>query len=220
MNTITIQDLKQASWAVLYAWCVGKTTLATTDSLYHTTIAMSRVLVEHWIGIIHGWYEDGKWWGTMQGYAQWASIAITEYGMHPAYNIWIPESRFDAKRWVEDRTWYNTQFCTPQENMDLRCGLLIDSVDFLVVNQLAGNWTLREVFTAYERNDIHKPNNLDEWKIMPIVFFWKNWKKLFEVLWSQFALGTSLEEDENLFFVESMEEYERVILAIKKKLLG
>lgn len=209
-HTTNIREL-QKKWPDLYAGCVWKTTLATDHPLYTQSVRMAEILVSHGVGIIHGGYEDGKWWWTMQAYAQWASHIIKQKGLDPSYNIWVPEARFDAKWWVQDRTKFDTVFCDPQPHMDQRCGTIIDASDMLVVNPLAGNGTIREVFTWYERNDIHKPNNLWQWKIWPMILFWDHWKELFTLLDNNFAIGTRLKDDSNMYFVNSLEEFEEVV---------
>lgn len=213
-----IVEFQKESWADFYAWCVWKTSLAKDHELYALTVRIAEILVENNIGIVHWWYEDGKWWWTMQAYAEWASNIIKKRNLSKFYNIGIPENRFDKKRGIQDRTKFDTQFTDPLLHMDMRCGVIIDSVDFLVVNPLAWNWTLREVFTMYERNDIHRPSNLWEWKISPIVFYWENWKQLFDVLNSEFATWVKVSEDQNLFFVNSIEEFEQTVIFLKKSL--
>jgi len=202
------------NWPDYYAACVWKTTLAVENPLYDQTVRMAEIFVSLGIGIIHGGYEDGRWWWTMQAYAQWASNIIKQKWLDPSYNIWVPEARFDAKWWVQDRTKFDTVFCDPQPHMDLRCGTMVDASDFLVVNSLAGNWTLREVFTRYERNDIHKPNNLWKGKIWPMILFWDHRKELFYILDDKFAIGTPLSEDKNIFFVNSLRQFEDVMKSL------
>lgn len=213
-----IYDLQQKSWADFYAWCIWKTSLQKNSETYNLTVRLAEILVENNIWILHWWYEDGKWGGTMQAYAEWAKNIIEKKRLSRYYNIWIPEDRFDQKRWISDRTKFDTQFVEPLLHMDIRCGVLVDACDFLVVNPLAGNWTLREVFTMYERNDIHRPWNLGEWKISPIVFYWANWKKLFNILNSDFATGIKVHEDKNLFFVESIPEFKETVTHLKNTL--
>lgn len=214
-----IDDIKKQSWAILYAWCIGKTSVSNESDIYKTTVKIAEILVENNIWIIHWWYEDWKWWWIMQAYAEWANNIIKRNNLNNFYNIWVPESRFDEKRWIQDRTKFDTYFVDPLPHMDIRCGVLIDSSDFLVVNSLAWNWTLREVFTMYERNDIHKPWNLWTWKISPIIFFGNNRKILFNTLNEHFAIWTKIKEDKNLFFVETIEEFTQTIKNLKNKFL-
>jgi len=214
-HSSNISELQENSWANFYAWCVWKTSLSNNSNEYKTTVRLSEILLENNIWIVHWWYEDGKWGGTMQAYAEWANNIIRKNNLSKYYNIWIPEDRFDRKRWVQDRTKFDTQFTDPLLHMDIRCGVLIDACDLLVVNQLAWNWTLREVFTMYERNDIHRPWNLWKGKISPIVFYWENWKNLFDVLNNEFVTWIKVNEDKNLFFVNSIPEFEKTIRDIK-----
>ena len=214
-----IRDLQKKSWRKYRAACVWKTTLSPDTQEYKTTVRMAEILLEEWFWVIHGWYEDGKWWGTMQAYAHWANNIIMRDGLSSCCNIWVPEERFDLKWWVQDRTKHNTTFCDPLPHMDPRCGVIVDACHVMVVNEFAWNWTLREVFTMYERNDIHKPSNLGEWAIKPIIFYGDNWKNLFTLLDAQFKIGTPLSQDENLFFVNNLEDFHSVLLVVKSRLL-
>lgn len=214
-----ITDLQKKSWASLFAWCIGKTSLSVDDPQYATIVQLGEILVDYDIGIIHGWYEDGSWWWVMQAFAQWASQSIKRNHRNIYYNIWVPEQRFTDKRWEESYTKFDTQFTDPLPHMDIRCGVVVDAIDILVVSPVAWNGTLREVFTMYERNDIHRPSNLWYGKITPIIFYGDNWKNLFHLLDDQFALGTSVSDDKNLYFVNSIEQFTQAVIEIKNILI-
>lgn len=211
----TITEFKQLSGVIRFASVLGKSTIDSQSEEYKTIEHFTEVLLKNGYGIIHGGYAGG----AMQATSDAANGYITEHSLSPYLNIGVPQKQHDG---LWDRV-VGATFTEVSEDIYHRLKL-VTSGDIAVICPLGGDGTeLEETIVFHEnvvRAGMNKYGGAHE-KMTPLIFFQtKNgtdWKKLIQI--KLVTLDTSvksIDEYDWLYFVNTIEEFEKVLQEIGK----
>lgn len=215
MNTIT--QFKQLSGASKFASVLGKSTIDSEREEYKMIEQATEALLKYGYGIIHGGYAGG----AMSATSDTAQRYIVEHGLSPYLNIGVPQKQHDG---LWDRV-ENASFTEVADDIYGRIKA-VTSGDIAVICPLGGDGTELEETIVFHENIVkmgmNKYGGKNE-KMTPLIFLQTtkgtNWKKLIETKLS--LLDTSvktIEEYKWLYFVDSVEDFEKVITTINHQI--
>ncbi len=212
-----IQELKEKSGAKLFASVLGKSTIQKESEEYQAISRFTEILLENGYGIIHGGYAGG----AMSATSDSANNYIAKHNLSSYLNIGVPQKQHDG---LWERV-VGAQFLETAEDIFHRLKV-VTSGDIAVICPLGGDGTeLEETIVFHEnivRAGMNKYGGHNE-KMTPLVFFQtKNgtdWKMLIETKMKTLDTSAkSISDYDWLYFVNSFDEFEKIILEIKKSL--
>lgn len=210
----SINELKQQSGAVHFASVLGKSTINPASEEYKVIGQFTEVLLRNGYGIIHGGYAGG----AMSATSDSANGYIAKHNLSPFLNIGVPQVEHDGlwERVTE------ASFTDVAEDIFTRLKI-VTSGDISIICPLGGDGTELEETIVFHENVVRAGMNKyggHNKKMTPLIFFQtKNgtdWKKLIETKLS--ILDTSVKDINEypwLYFVNSIEEFEKVIVNLK-----
>ena len=215
--SMTISELKQKSGAKLFASILGKSTISKESEEYATISRFSEILLENGYGIIHGGYTGG----AMSAASDSANHYINKHNLSQCLNIAVPQKQHD-NLWERVR---EAQFTDTAEDIFQRLKI-VTSGDIAIVCPQGGDGTELEETIVFHENVIHEEMNKHgghNEKVTPLIFFQtKNgtdWKCLIETKIKVLdILVKNMSDYKWLHFVNSFEEFEKIIKDIKKEL--
>lgn len=211
-----IDLLKQKSGAKAFASMFGKSTVDKEHDAYKFTEKITEVLISNGYGVLHGGYSGG----IMSAVSDTANKLIAEKGLPQELNIGVPQDEHDG---LWDRV-DTASFVDPAEDIFARLKL-VTSGDIAVVCPLGGDGTELEEMTVYHENvvreGIKKYSNKETKSPIPLIFIQipngTNWKKIIEAKMTYLDTSTKNIQDVSwLYFVESVDDFEKLIISLKK----
>lgn len=210
----TINEMKELSGALKFASVLGKSTINSDREEYKFIEQATEVLLRYGYGIIHGGYAGG----AMSATSDTAHRYITKHNLSPYLNIGIPQKQHDG---LWDRV-ENASFTEVTSDIYDRLRI-VTSGDVAVICPLGGDGTELEETIVFHENVVkagmNKYGGANE-KMTPLIFLQTkegtDWKTLIQTKLS--ILDTSvkdIKEYDWLYFVDSIEEFEKVLENIK-----
>lgn len=205
----TIQELKEKSGVKFFASILGKSTIDSNSEEYKAIEKITEILINTNFGVIHGGYGGG----AMTAVNDQANALIAEKGLPQERNIGVPQVEHEGL-WARVE---GAAFVDAAEDIFQRLKI-VTSGDIVVICPLGGDGTELEETIVFHENIIRQ--NLGN-KPTPIIFFQTqngtDWKKLIETKLQVLATSIkSIEECQWLYFVNSFDEFERIVVEIKQ----
>lgn len=210
----TINEMKELSGARKFASVLGKSTIDSTREEYKFIEQTTEVLLAHGYGVIHGGYAGG----AMSAASDTAHGYILKHGLSPYLNIGIPQKQHDG---LWDRV-ENASFTETTNDIYDRLRM-VTSGDIAIICPLGGDGTELEETIVFHENVVkagmNKYGGAHE-KMTPLIFLQTqngtDWKTLIQTKLALLDTSTkSIDEYEWLYFVDSIEAFEKVLMGIK-----
>lgn len=213
----TISELKEKSEATAFASVLGKSTIDKNSVEYKAIEKAVEILINNGYGIIHGGYAGG----AMSASSDTANRIIKEKELPKELNIGVPQKEHDG---LWERV-ADASFIEATEDIYTRLKI-VTSGDIAVVCPLGGDGTELEETIVFHENVVREgvkkyAPERNSAEPIPLIFLQTptgtNWKKILEAKFEY--LDTSVKELSAykwLYFVDTLEEFEKLIIELKK----
>ncbi|MCC7436653.1 hypothetical protein IT402_02130 [Candidatus Nomurabacteria bacterium] len=208
-----INKIKKLSGATKFASVLGKSTIDPDTEEYKSIENITKILLKHGYGIIHGGYAGG----AMQATSDTANQYISANSLPREFNIGVPQKQHDG---LWDRV---ENACFTEVSNDIFERLkIVTSGDIVVICPLGGDGTELEETIIFHENIVkmgmNKYGGANE-KMTPLIFFQTpngtNWKKLIQEKMNILDVSIRDPKEYNwLYFVKSIKEFEKIISSI------
>ena len=194
-----ITDVKKQSGAKKFVSVFGKSTVAVDSAEYKLVQSVTKLLIEHDYGVMHGGYAGG----TMEAVAEQAYARLTENNLPLERNIAVPQKQHDEAGWPRVS---HATFMPASDDVFARLKIITD-VDVAIVAPVGGDGTLLELATIWHENSISNRSR----KVVPLIILTTNtgtnWKQLLETMNRELDNGKeSIHELPWLHFVDTPNE--------------
>lgn len=200
--------LKKESSAKHFASLFGKSTLSPDSTEYQIIKDITTCLIKQGYGVIHGGYTGG----SMEAVNEAANEIINSNSLSPLLNIAVPLREHDTL-WPRVK---NASFTKVAKDIFERLKIITNS-DIAVILPKGGFGTQLEWTIHFHENQIKQQCNKPT---QPIIFYISkdgtDWRNLVKTILSELDLTDQSDGRGWLYFVESLREFEELIVRLGK----
>lgn len=201
-------DYQEKAGGVKYVACFGKTFLSPESKEYKLAMDIANMVIKNNFGILHGGYL-----GVMEACSRGADRAIKNDESKSEYlNIGVPMVTFDKE--LKRVSKFNLP---PAKDIADRKKALVELCDVCIVMSSGGFGTLLEALEIFHMNQITEKFG---GKIRPLIFVGGNWKKIFDQLYENLDMNKQNGGESFMYFVNTLEEIEKVLASIQIDAVG